>query len=613
MLIGDGLSPVDDSGVSPPNPELLVDRVTNDTTPTFWGRAEANAIIRLYVDSTATASTTRTSTASSDRRPPFRWMGRHRPGHAIPIDGTNQEPHGYWEIESIVSFNDPTIFPSGRPADRSSSWPRTWPATSTCPDDLLQERLRIFIDTQGPRITSVFITDVPGYDLFNPKGPDANAQGPTPLVKQLTITFTDPPFRFDLMIPPCRWTSCSRRSKAETVITDHFQVIGDQNGRIAIVHPLGLTQTLVPVPGMPGFFFATATVTLTFFTPLPDDRFTLIVTDDVRDPANNRLDGETNAAEPQENPRFPSGDGVPGGDFVARFTVDSRPELAVYAGIRVYADINGNFVFDPEGQDNDAVNRDIVFRFGSTSDALFAGKFVTPPNVAVQTPAPVVPNRFFDQFAAYGNILGAFRWLFDFDSNGVADLVTTQPAGFQINGIPVAGNFDGNFANGDEIGLFDGITLVARHQPRLRHQRPGRRSDQRTERGLPAGGRCRWRRAGRLHHLPGRHVLRRLRQQRPGRRSGDLHPAHAGWRRPGLPRRVGASDRGRHEPGRHRRLRRLGAGQPGSDAHRDLRVVLPGLRVSARSGRSADHARARPGGSGDHARHRSGRSRSSRW
>ena len=46
------------------------------------------------------------------------------------------------------------------------------------PDDLVQERLRIFIDTQGPRITSVFITDVPAYDLFNPKGPDANAAGP---------------------------------------------------------------------------------------------------------------------------------------------------------------------------------------------------------------------------------------------------------------------------------------------------------------------------------------------------------------------------------------------------------------------------------------------------
>ena len=42
-----------------------------------------------------------------------------------------------------------------------------------------------------------------------------------------------------------------------------------------------------------------------------------------------------------------------------------------------------------------------------------------------------------------------------------------------INGLPVAGNFDGNAANGDEVGLFDGTTLVSRHQPRLqgRHGR----------------------------------------------------------------------------------------------------------------------------------------------
>ncbi len=241
------------------------------------------------------------------------------------------------------------------------------------------------------------IADFPGYDLFNPKGPDANLQGPTPLVKQLKISFVDQPTRIPPFLHPAL--------KADTVLTDHFQVIGDQNGRIAIDQVI-LMQADPAAPGLP----ATAMVTLVFFTPLPDDRFTLIITDDVRDPVNNRLDGETNAAEPHEDPRFPSGDGVPGGDFVARFTVDSRPELGVYAGIRVYVDINGNFVYDTEGQDNDAVNRDIVFRFGSTSDALFAGKFVSPGVVGVPVPPPPagiggVTNRFFDQFAAYGNIL----------------------------------------------------------------------------------------------------------------------------------------------------------------------------------------------------------------
>ena len=39
----DGLAADSDSGVSPPNPDTIANRVTNDVTPTFWGRAEANA------------------------------------------------------------------------------------------------------------------------------------------------------------------------------------------------------------------------------------------------------------------------------------------------------------------------------------------------------------------------------------------------------------------------------------------------------------------------------------------------------------------------------------------------------------------------------------------
>src|SRR5690606_1440639 len=114
--------------------------------------------------------------------------------------------------------------------------------------------------------------------------------------------------------------------------------IGDQNGRIAIK-----SITLMQPNPAPAGVAAPAMVTLEFFTPLPDDRFTLLITDSIMDLAGNPLDGETNAAEPVENPTFPSGDGVPGGNFVARFTVDSHPELGVYAGIRAYIDINGNF------------------------------------------------------------------------------------------------------------------------------------------------------------------------------------------------------------------------------------------------------------------------------
>ena len=74
---------------------------------------------------------------------------------------------------------------------------------------------------------------------------------------------------------------------------------------------------------------ATATVTLNFASPLPDDRYTLTIKDNLVDPANNKLDGESHQIEPQ-GPLFPTGDGVPGGNFVARFTVDSHPEIGNY-------------------------------------------------------------------------------------------------------------------------------------------------------------------------------------------------------------------------------------------------------------------------------------------
>ncbi len=72
--------------------------------------------------------------------------------------------------------------------------------------------------------------------------------------------------------------------------------------------------------------------------------------------------------------------------------------------------------------------------------------------------------RFFDQLAAFGFSaeLGSFRWIIDTNSNGVVnlptDILTLQPTlgNFNVAGaLPVAGNFDNNAANGDEIGLYN--------------------------------------------------------------------------------------------------------------------------------------------------------------
>jgi hypothetical protein len=187
---------------------------------------------------------------------------------------------------------------------------------------------------------------------------------------------------------------------------------------------------------------------LTFFEPLPDDRYTLTVSDSITDQAGNALDGESNADEPQEDPLFPSGDGVHGGDFVARFTVDTRPEIGVYHSGSVWVDTNGNYIFDP--QNPDYTNRDITYVLGYATDNLIAGNFSNPG-------AGQIADGF-DKLGAYGRVGYSFRWLIDTDNDGVANppLGIVDPKG--LNGIPVAGNFDGNAMNGDEVGLLVGTT-----------------------------------------------------------------------------------------------------------------------------------------------------------
>jgi hypothetical protein len=233
-------------------------------------------------------------------------------------------------------------------------------------------------------------------------------------------------------------------------------VRGDYNGIIPILDII--VNNVPPVVGQP----ALATVTLVFRqpgsdgvfdtsddvgAPLPDDRFTLTVLDNIIDLAGNNLDGESNASEPQEFPTFPTGDGIPGGNFVARFTVDSRPEVGVFAAGSAWIDINGNNIFDPDNAD--FTNRDITYIYGYTSDDLFAGKFVSVND-------PAVGNVRFDKLGAYGRVgLTTFRWLIDTDNDGVADVNVLDPA--NVNGVPVAGNFNNSFA-GDEVGLFTGTT-----------------------------------------------------------------------------------------------------------------------------------------------------------
>jgi hypothetical protein len=457
-----GLAPTSDSGaLGTTDSFTTADRITNVTAPTFYGTAEANAIIKLFVlDSTGSPVLIGQTTA-------------------VPTDGTNADPNGQWTITSTVNLNDPKFF---------SKYDGLRHLFITAEDlagninngnspEANNLQINIFLDTQGPQIAPppsapatppIQIITTGGvassFNIFGLK-PDNAPNGPTPLVDALTIHVLDNPLRDPTDFPN---DPAILADIASTL--GQYQLVGDANGVISISQIIVTNDPIVN--GQP----ATATVKLVFAQPLPDDRFTLTIKDSgLVDPAGNKLDGESNAIEPNGSPIFPSGDGQPGGSFVARFTVDSRPEIGTYAAGSVYVDANGNNTWDPTNVD--ATNRDLTFTLGvapalqgkispmGIHDAVFAGDFLPQSSIGVKGPIAGQSKVGFDQLAAYGYdpILGAFRWLIDTNSDGVidtskGDFATTQPAGFQINGVPVAANFDGVPADGDQIGLFNGTT-----------------------------------------------------------------------------------------------------------------------------------------------------------
>jgi hypothetical protein len=411
-----GLDAGSDSGVSI-DQATLADRVTNVTNPTFFGAAEANSVIRVFAVATAGQN------AGQDVL-----IGQTV---ATPLDGTNAFPNGRWSVQSNINLNDPRFFtPDGT---------RTIHVTA---EDLAgnvsaSSTMLIFVDTQGPNVTNVQITGHPAFNLFALK-PVNFAQGPTPLVHGLTIRIADLPNRDATNFP--NYVALDALADTNPGL---FSLVGDQVGVIPISQVIVTNDP--PVDGQP----ATATIQLVFAdqrpgdqSALPDDRYTLTINDRVVDPAGNRLDGESNASMPFSAPTFPSGNGVPGGNFVARFTVDSRPHIGI-TNDGQELDINGNGVWDPVNA-KDATNSDKAFRFGLITDTVFAGNFA--PTGASGTG--------FSELGAYGMVNGQFRWLLTF--NGVAEPDYAVVSGLQVNGLPVAYHFN-PAVNADEIAVFDGL------------------------------------------------------------------------------------------------------------------------------------------------------------
>ena len=103
-------------------------------------------------------------------------------------------------------------------------------------------------------------------------------------------------------------------------------------------------------------------------------------------------------------PTFPSGsNGLPA-DFVARFTVNSRPHIGDYlagpggpqgSSGQQQLDINGNGFWDPVNA-HDAVNSDKAFAFATSTDTLFSGNFAPAGQSGTG----------FDELGAYGQVDG---------------------------------------------------------------------------------------------------------------------------------------------------------------------------------------------------------------
>ena len=494
VSIIDGLHPTSDSSV-PGIPATITDRITNDTTPTFWGTAEANTVVRAYLD----------VDGSGTINGPDLLLGQ---ATAIPTDGTDQAPFGQWSITSTIDLNSPvvlTALTSARDGLRrilisaeDLAGNLAIPAGAATP----QLSLSIFIDTQGPQLmdpdaggplqTIQIANPTPlgpanginSFNLFAVKPANA-AQGPTPLVSGLTIHLRDLPARVlpfiyeaiqapslaGSIIPPLASVSPLAGAPAIAALAPipvpagasalnpaDFSVVGDATGAISILSAYFVPIAAPPGPAVP----AQGYIVITFHSLaagdfLPDDRFTLTLRDSLVDPANNGLDGENQGVSlPAGNLFTPTGDGKAGGSFVARFTVDSRPEAATFGQGGIFVDANGNWTFDPTNPD--VSNRDLTFQMGIDTDFIFTGKHSAGQTIATRG------SNGFDKLGAYGRAAGSYRWLLDTNDDGVVDQTIAQPTGFTVggitftgNGVPFTGNFVGAPGSADEVAIFDGV------------------------------------------------------------------------------------------------------------------------------------------------------------
>ena len=196
-VVGDGLRGESDSGVTG-QAITFNDRITNDMTPSFWGFAEADSIVRAFVDTPS---------------------GRVQIGQTVaqPFDGNQAFPNGSWELTSNLDLTtlglaqgQQTIIITAEDVPGNVSTEMT---------------LDIFLDTLGPQVTDVSYPD--GRSVFGPKPTD----GPSPLTDQLIVTFFDAGarvagFDYPAVNPHWRWTQqLPGRRRSQRYVADRHRAV----------------------------------------------------------------------------------------------------------------------------------------------------------------------------------------------------------------------------------------------------------------------------------------------------------------------------------------------------------------------------------------------------
>lgn len=380
------LNPPDDTGIAN-QPATFSDNITSKSAANFTGEAETGNWVQLFV---------------LDR-------------NGIPqfIGTASSNGAGQYLIDPTIDLNNLTFF--------DLDGVRTLFAVSTdaAGNESIATPLDIFLDTRGPQVIGVLAN---GVDLLAPKSTPGQA------ITSIDIFFIDQPARTDAFLYP---------AVNETLATTlgNYALVGKKTG----VHPvLSIDYVDATVSGDIG----QTMVRLNFGVGLPDDQYTLKIFDRVADVAFNKLDGDFFGA-------LPSGDGVPGGNFVTgtggsgSINLDNTPELGFYANGSANLDINGDFIVNP----SPVAGQDVVVPYGPTGAAAFTGQFSDVGAGAVSG---------FDRLGTYGLEGKKYYFRLDFNDDGdFSDPGEKIQSGLQINGMPIAGNWNADKV-GDEVGLFTG-------------------------------------------------------------------------------------------------------------------------------------------------------------